>query len=136
MAKRLAAGEIMGEVMGEASAESEWAHEKPRGLRLNLGREPVGALGRSIRGDGSSGACGACPLSTGRTESGREGAELPVLRSLSIGLTLRRRPDGAPLHLDGQEAVKWATLEAARLNPRDNGWAPSGWASLWEYRAA
>ena len=28
------------------------------------------------------------------------------------------------------------TLEAARLSLRGGGWAPSGWASLWEYRAA
>ena len=27
-------------------------------------------------------------------------------------------------------------MEAARLRPRGGGGAPSGWASLWEYRAA
>ena len=32
--------------------------------------------------------------------------------------------------------VESATLEAARLRPRGGGWAPSGWASLWECRAA
>ena len=32
--------------------------------------------------------------------------------------------------------VRSATLEAARSSPRGGGRAPSGWASLWEYRAA
>ena len=36
----------------------------------------------------------------------------------------------------GSQAVKSATLEAARLSNRGGGWAPSGWASLWECRAA
>ena len=40
------------------------------------------------------------------------------------------------LHLDAQKAVEPATLEAARLLPRGGGGAPSGWASLWECRAA
>ena len=41
-----------------------------------------------------------------------------------------------PAFLDGQEAVKSATLGAARSSTRGGGWAPSGWASLWECRAA
>ena len=32
--------------------------------------------------------------------------------------------------------MKSATLGAARLSPRGGGGAPSGWASLWECRAA
>ena len=32
--------------------------------------------------------------------------------------------------------VESATLEAARSSTRGGGWGPSGWASLWEYRAA
>ena len=42
-----------------------------------------------------------------------------------------------PLQAPGRSnAVKWPTLEAASSSPRGGGWAPSGWASLSEYRAA
>ena len=34
------------------------------------------------------------------------------------------------------KAVESATWEAARLSHRAGGGAPSGWASIWEYRAA
>ena len=30
----------------------------------------------------------------------------------------------------------WAAVEAARSSTRGDGWVPSGWASLWECRAA
>ena len=42
-----------------------------------------------------------------------------------------------PLQAPGwSNAVKWPTLEAASSSPRGGGWAPSGWVSLSEYRAA